>query len=189
MRDDLTGEAFEACARVLIGGASIFLALREATVGDLHAARLLLEPAMIGAIAAGENRAVAAAELDRCVDGIEAANEQGDLVSAGKVLEHFYRSMFVHSDNAPLELVMLMLGGMMNEAMILSMINGQEGNARALQAKLQETAKDYRHLTGLVARGAADEASAFWLAYMRRSARFLAENGMAGNRVRYHKRA
>jgi GntR family transcriptional regulator, transcriptional repressor for pyruvate dehydrogenase complex len=165
--------------------ASVCLALRGGTVGDIHAARTMLEPAIVRSIAESPNAANTAQVLADCAAVLASASANGDLTAAGAALENFHRQLFIHLENVALELVMLMLGGLQDEGMVVSMIGGNERNAATLDAKLREIADDYQKLCVLIRQGDADKAERFWRDYMQASARFLEQTGMAANPVRY----
>lgn len=146
--------------------AGLLLELSGATVGDVMAARIAIEPPA-AKILAEEGTAEARAEMHRLVEEIPQAWEAGTLAHASA---NFHRRMVELSGNATLGMVAGMLYEI-SERHTAAATGGPRNEVS--KAALEKVLRSYERLVELVDARDGDEAEAHWRRHMQNSAAAL----------------
>ncbi len=138
---------------------AINLQLRGTTIGDLDAARQMIEPQIAGQLAARHDAADIAA-LQTVVDEAQAAAEGNDVVAFGLAATLMHETLVERSGNV----TMATLTQLLHEMLIAYYLRNPDTLDQAL---MQRAVRGYRKLITLIGAGDVDGAVAHWQATMR----------------------
>lgn len=156
--------------------ASYLLAGDAVTLGDLHRARLLVEPEIVHSIG-GERLQWTARELTRCVESFD-SSDPDDILDSITLSKRFHEILMNASTNPVLRTICRMFYEIaMHSYQVLI-----EGSARDLEAlrrhqSVQHAA--YRQLVAHLASGDTEHAAAGWTEYILATDRMLDSSGLA----------
>lgn len=174
------GPSVEAIAR----RSALYLAVMGTTMGELHEVRLLLEPP-IAALLARRPKKDFIRVLQDCVDRQAAALRVRDYGAVLAAINEYHDLLIGLSANKALNL----LAGILHEIATglhphILLVGDRRNQRQAFARSSAATVNAYRELTRLIGAGKAAAVERKWRSHMERSARYLAESGMARLRVR-----
>jgi DNA-binding FadR family transcriptional regulator len=141
--------------------ASILLAARNVTLGDVHDARSVIEPSAARIVATGSGRREAVAELRTLVD--KQAEVVGDPAEFGAANAAFHERLVVLAGNQTLAI----MAEMLNEVVARAVTEvSQQRSARDSVATRKRGIRSQERLLDLIAVGAGIEAEEHWRAHM-----------------------
>lgn len=137
---------------------AVTLQLQRTTIGDLDAARRLIEPQIAGQLARSHNDADIAA-LEAAVERASAAAERNDGAGFGLAAAQVHETLVERSGNCTLATLTKLLQAMVLSYYMLSM-------DRVDQALMRRAVRSYRKFLGFIRAGDEEAATAHWMALM-----------------------
>lgn len=161
--------------------ASLILVSSGATIGELHQARLFLEPPTVRALVVRNDPAVAE-QLQALVRDLESAFDASDDETALALLNEFHEALVKSSGSAVLTLLVGMLHIISQKSSSI-LIEGGSSDVVSFRKNLKKTIAGYRKLAEFISAGDPDAAEEFWRTYMTRAYEFIVRTGISERRV------
>jgi len=167
--------AAEYAAMVLVGSGT--------SMGDLHEARMVLEPHMIAHLTKKRDKKLLE-DLQKVLDGSTAAVAAGDMVAALAGVNDFHAALMRASENRALILMVDMLKVLAQKAQDV-LVDASAAEKGALKANMVKTIAAYQQLVELLRQGKAEEAQSYWRRYMERAHAFLDKTGLGARKLQH----
>ena len=162
---------------------SLYLALHDTTLGQIHEVRSILEPPL-AALLAKKSRRKGIQALERCVQKQREALEQLDHIAAVAAVNDFHDRLVQSSDNMALRL----LAGMVREISANVYAQMPTAPGRATKEKIwrrtEQSSDAHKSLVEIIKSKEPVKAEQFWRSYMEDTAKFLRKAGLSNLRVK-----
>jgi len=162
---------------------AMVLASNGTTFGELHEARLMLEPAVVMQLSRKRDRNLIDS-LQRSLDEAKAALASNEDPTAVRFSHQFHAVLMQASGNRAVRLVLEILKNLSDQSGGALSANTAEERA-AVRANLQKTLVAYQELVDLMREGKGEEAQAFWIKYMERARTYLQKTGLGQRKVQH----
>ncbi|HSV78690.1 MAG TPA: GntR family transcriptional regulator [Ramlibacter sp.] len=162
---------------------AMVLASSGTSVGELHEARLIIEPAVVLQLSRNHDRKLLE-RLQQLLDQGKAALASGGHAVTVRCTNEFHALLVQASSNRALSLILEILKGLSEQSVdVLAETSGDDGGA--LRSNLQKTLTAYQQLLDLMREGKDQDAQVFWRKYMERAQTYLQKTGLGERKIEH----